>query len=415
MIDTVSVLVPTFNQAHLLPHALRSLQGQTHPTWQAIVIDDGSSDNPSSVVIEVNDPRISYVHQENEGLASARNTGLTESTGKYIAFLDADDEWEPEFLSRCMATLSWAETTGAVGVYTSHIYIDSKGQVLPQRGRVPVEPGQLYARLLEGGFFPPIAVMIRRDVLLEIGAFDEGIEGQRVEDWELWLRVSKSFRLVGIEEALVRYRVYPGTLSSDANIIHASRMAALNKHFGPEHGEPTSWQSQKRVAYGFAYRKSCDEHIQVDQIEEGWDLLVRGFAIWPPLFGRLDTFYELVCGNQPRGFRGTPEHLNLDLNAADVLARLEETFQDVEGPLRVWRNLAFSNAHLAIGMLHDITGNWKDARRHILLAMTLNPRIATSIALLRRMIRLAAGRRLAGLARTAAAVAGIRQGAFRAN
>ncbi len=100
----VSVIVPTYNRADTVKRAIASVQAQTFQDWELIVVDDGSTDDTSSLIAGL-DPRMVVIRQENQGISGARNTGLTSSTGQYIAFLDSDDEWLPHHLELCIAFL----------------------------------------------------------------------------------------------------------------------------------------------------------------------------------------------------------------------------------------------------------------------------------------------------------------------
>lgn len=98
-IPTVSVVIPTYNRAHLVGRAIQSVLNQTYQDFEIIVVDDGSTDNTEEVVKSFNDPRIRYIrHDQNRGGSAARNTGIKMARGEYIAFQDSDDEWLPEKL-----------------------------------------------------------------------------------------------------------------------------------------------------------------------------------------------------------------------------------------------------------------------------------------------------------------------------
>ncbi|MBO0725797.1 MAG: glycosyltransferase family 2 protein, partial [Blastocatellia bacterium] len=101
---SVSVIMPTFNRADTISRAIRSVQAQTFDDWELIVVDDGSTDN-TVAMIEGCDARLKLIRQENQGTAGARNAGLRASAGRYIAFLDSDDEWLPHHLALCVGFL----------------------------------------------------------------------------------------------------------------------------------------------------------------------------------------------------------------------------------------------------------------------------------------------------------------------
>src|SRR5690349_21494110 len=103
---SVSVIIPTYNYAHYLPCAIDSVLAQTQPAAEVIVVDDGSTDATREVCARYTDPRVRYVHQSNAGLSAARNTGLREARSPLVAFLDADDRWEPAFLGTTLERLN---------------------------------------------------------------------------------------------------------------------------------------------------------------------------------------------------------------------------------------------------------------------------------------------------------------------
>ena len=106
----ISVVLPSYNRAHILPRAIESILGQTYKDIELIIVDDGSSDNTAEVVGSFSDSRIVYVRQENAGACAARNNGIAHARGDYIAFQDSDDIWHHDKLEKQLATL---QNTGA--------------------------------------------------------------------------------------------------------------------------------------------------------------------------------------------------------------------------------------------------------------------------------------------------------------
>ena len=132
---TVSVIIPAFNQAAYLLEAVASAQAQTLPPAQIIVIDDGSTDATPKILADLcaddtDRHQLCMVRQENQGLARARNRGLQMAQGELIAFLDADDRWQPEYLAAMTALLAQHPT--AVAAYAAWQYMDAAGALLPQ-------------------------------------------------------------------------------------------------------------------------------------------------------------------------------------------------------------------------------------------------------------------------------------------
>jgi hypothetical protein len=123
-------------------------------------------------------------------------------------------------------------------------------------------------------------------------------------------------------------------------------------------------------------------------------------SVWPEVLERLDTFYELACADQPRGYRGEPKLLDLERNGAKMLEGLDALFAEAGSLLEFMRRPAYGNAHLALAMLSDQAGDWRAARRYLLGAIRANPRLSGSYSIIRRLLKLCAGKRLVNVGRT---------------
>jgi len=394
MAPQVSVVMPVYNGEAFIAESIASVLAQTYPHWELIVVDDGSTDGTAGIVAGFDDLRIRFTYQENQGLAAARNAGIRLARGEFLAFLDADDLWAPQFLQTCVGYLSGQRDVAAV--CTASRMIDPQGRTLLQRGDASWSGLELHGRLLEGGFFPTNAVLVRAPAVREVGLFDTGLQGRGTEDWDLWLRITERFLMDGLAVSLASYRVYPGSMATDAAGMHDNRMSVLAKRFGPPDGEPVSWIEDKRRAYGFAYRTTALSHIQQGQPGEGWRFLGQAVDVYPPLLERVDTFYELACGDQPRGYRGQAGLLDLEASAAEMFRCLDDMFTQARPPVTALRQSTYGNAYLALGMLADRAGDWQAARRYLWRAARHDPRLVSG-SFLRRLVKVSAGKRLAGL------------------
>lgn len=391
----VSIVVPTYNHADFLDRALKSIQAQTFADWEAIVVDDGSTDETVAVVSQFADDRIQYIYQDNRGLSAARNTGIEAARGYNLAFLDADDEWEPDFLRRCAEVL--AADSVLAGVYTRNYFIDEQGRILPQIGGEVVPRSAFRSRLLDGGFFPCNAVLVRAKVVHQVGLFD--VQLTSVEDRDLWLRISEHYRMEGIPDVLARYRVYPGSMSTDVARMLANRIAILVKHLGSPEGDPATWPKEKRRAYALAYRAAALAYIQQSQLDEAECLLQKAVFTYPQILERLDTFYELACSDQPRGYRGAVTLMDIDRNGVRLLEQLDSLFEKPSASVAPLRRMAYGNAYLALGILNDQAGRWAEARRYLIRAVLASPGLMICHETVRRFIKLLAGKRLVRIAR----------------
>ncbi len=388
----VSVIIPCHNQGRFVGCTIDSVIAQTVQDWEAIIVDDGSTDDSAAVVSAYDDPRIRYIYQENLGASAARNTGILASRGKYLAFLDADDEWRPEFLERCLQVLE--KNTSVAGVYARTQYMDESGALLPVIAGGPQNPEALRRSIWEGGQFPIHSALVRRDVVHEIGLFDEGLK--TVNDWDFWIRVVRDHDLYAIPEVLAHYRVTANSLTTMTVHKLSNRMTVLRKHLGPLEGESGSCPTEKRRAYSFAFRATGLEHIQAGESEQGWQLIRQAVIVWPELLGDLTTFYELACGDQPRGYRGQAGLLDIATNGREMLRWLDDLFADASLSSQKLRQLAYGNAYLALAMLSDQAGEWPQARRYLLNAIRVYPRMMADVLVLRRLVKLSAGKRVIG-------------------
>lgn len=193
MIPTVSVIIPLYNKQRELPAAIRSILAQSFTDWEAVVVDDGSTDGSVEVLRQFSDPRIRLVSQANAGVAAARNHGIAEARAGLVAFLDADDEWMPDYLETMIALAR--KYPEAVIYGSNYQFRGPKGDLSPTiLNRMPFDDG---IGLLTNYFevascsHPPLwtsAVMARREALLRIGGFPVGVRSG--EDLLTWARLA---------------------------------------------------------------------------------------------------------------------------------------------------------------------------------------------------------------------------------
>lgn len=227
--SVVSVIIPTFNRAHTLPRAIRSVFDQTYQDWELIVVDDGSEDDTVCVVRGFGDPRVRCIrHEQNHGQAAARNTGIKAALGTYIAFLDSDDEWLPEKLAKEVALFE-ASGQGVGLVYVGKMIWDANGRMLSIR--MPTLQGDVYEKLLAWDFIGSCSrVTLRKNILESVGGFDEKLALH--DDWDLWLRVAKVSRVGFVPECLVKRHFGSAQVSGSLWRIYEAKAKVVEKHRG---------------------------------------------------------------------------------------------------------------------------------------------------------------------------------------
>jgi len=204
----VSVIIPSYNCAEFIAEAVESALSQSYGNLEVIVVNDGSSDDTAEVLAAYRG-RIIYLEQPNLGAAAARNAGIARATGELIAFLDADDVWLPTKLEQQLA--AWQAYPEAVLVYTQMVNFDHASGA--ELGLFPasVPSGDLFERLLVENLIPLPTVLVKASVLREVGCFDEGLV--TAEDTNLWLKIARRYRLLGLHSVLVRRRKHSFNLS----------------------------------------------------------------------------------------------------------------------------------------------------------------------------------------------------------
>jgi glycosyltransferase involved in cell wall biosynthesis len=388
---TVSVIMAAYNHASYIAQAITSVLSQSWQDLELIVIDDGSTDRTREVVTAFADP-VRYIYQENQGQGGARNTGIAHARGEFISFLDDDDLWLPDCLETVVAVLRSHPEVGAL--YAACQVIDSEGYPLPQIMSRVVPTGEMYDALVEGGWFPPLVVTVSKSVLDDVGPLDLSLRG--TDDWELWLRVANKYPFMGISDVVALYRMHGGGLSANTEHMLTDKKKAINKHFGPEEGDPATWPTIRRRAYGGAYRLAGLAHMEARNMAAGQARLKQALLYYPEFTQRIDFFYELACGFQPRGYRGDFSSHNLQESEVVVFNTVRFILDSPDTPpgLRALRNSAYAHAYLALGMLAYGAGHMQQSRTYMIRAVQADPAIVTDQRLVSRYVKSFAGRRV---------------------
>ena len=216
----VSVIIPCYNQGHLLPTAIESVLHQTYSRVEILVIDDGSEDNTQAVAAQY--AQVQYFYQVNQGLSAARNTGIQRSQGYYLVFLDADDWIYPQALAVNVNYLQQNPASAFVAGSYDLVYSDEQ-RAVPKVSSLYYNP---YSALLaEGNFIGMIAaVMFHKWVLNE---FTFSVALRRCEDYDLYLRITRKYPMIQHQERLAGYRMHPSSLSADAPAMLSSALQVL--------------------------------------------------------------------------------------------------------------------------------------------------------------------------------------------
>lgn len=234
MSGRTSVIIPAYNAELFLAEALESVKRQTISVKEIVVTDDGST-VPVAIPDGWDGPPIRIIRTLNRGLAAARNTALGAASGEFVAFLDADDLWEPQKIEAQEVTLD--ANPAAVACFTQCARAPGFFGFGPYPPTT-VSDDELLVVLWYESIFPPSAVMARRTAVEKVGRFREDFLNG--EDFELWMRLMALGRLLQVPRALTRYRIHPGQFTNNvwkrlyggkqaravAANLHAKRLAA---------------------------------------------------------------------------------------------------------------------------------------------------------------------------------------------
>lgn len=237
----VSIIMPTYNRATVLPRAINSILTQTYKNFELIIINDGSTDSTAHYLKGLRDDHIKVISQANAGAAKARNAGLELARGKYIAYLDSDNVWHDAFLEVMVECMQKNQL-----IYCSQnlLLCDVKGgehRIIARKTRTtPYNP----AALISGNYIDINAVMHTRAVLNITGNFDESLK--TLEDWDLFTRIviAYPFQVQHIDQVLCDYYFY--TEKALPTISNTNFKNSSLKAFGLEHKDRDTLALRKK-------------------------------------------------------------------------------------------------------------------------------------------------------------------------
>jgi len=387
----VSVIIACYNGERFLRETLESVFAQTLQDLEIILVDDGSTDSTASMASQVVDPRFSYMYQANQGPAAARNEGLKASCAPFVAFLDADDLWQPDMLGRCVAVLRGAAPSVGV-VTTDYGYIDENGHALTRRGNWQPWTGNVFERLLQEIAYAGPAMLWRRECFERIGGIDTtpGVN----DDWLNWLRIAAlGCEFDAIPDKLVSIRRHGGNISRAQRARMISwQLRALDVILGEHDVEPqVAARAYARIQFEAALQLLGD-----GRETEAVDWFAKAVAGRPELLSQDATYYALAYAAVDEPTDALPR-LDIEL-AEDRLRRV----LDGAHMSRAERIVAAEDADplgqalFCLARIAYAQGDSATARRCLVHALSQSPRLvrrphfagwAARIALGQRAVR----------------------------
>lgn len=296
----VSVIMPAYNAEKYIADSIQSVVDQTYSNWELVVVDDGSTDKTAHIAKQflAKDSRIKYVFQQNGRLGKARNTGIENSTGSLIAFLDSDDLWLPEKLQRQVPVL--IEKAADVVYSNGFIFYDPGPPSGPTEFSVVsgrVEGSKMFDSLLMQNNIPVLSVLLRSEVFKNAGPFEESLPYHGCEDYDLWLKAgARAAVFYGMTDKLFRYRRHNLAMTHKQSKVLKPTLRVINRHI--DAGGLS--ENQKRTRLRSLYRQLIGALIEEGELGEAKELL-KEFATWDKS-GIVTSLQKLLMKISPRGF-----------------------------------------------------------------------------------------------------------------
>jgi len=228
-IPKVTVIIPTHNHAHFLPECLASVRMQSYKDYEVIVIDNGSTDNTKDIIRQLSWDKLKYHYQDDTGsVAGPRNTGIRLANGEYVAFLDSDDLWYEKKLEKIIGFLF---SNPWVDIISHDLFLTRQGKEKKLLKCGPLKKDMFKFLLIRNPLLGS-ATVVKRNLMLEVGGFNESKDYVHAEDSEVWLRIAylkKNFYF--FNEPLGEYRVHSSNLSHDFERVLLNEKNVIHKHF----------------------------------------------------------------------------------------------------------------------------------------------------------------------------------------
>lgn len=260
--------MPAYNAAQHIAESIKSALDQTWRNIELVIVNDGSTDETDRIVQEyLSDERVLYFqHDQNKGLPATRNTGIRISTGEYIAFLDSDDLWHREKLQRQMEYFEHMEVDL---VHTRYQILDNDAYYTRKLSRKAIKHLEFptYESLLCHNGIGVLTVVIKREVIAQIGDFDESL--WTGEDWDMWIRLAKAGKRFGfLNDILATYRIHGGTMTQQIEIYGQAVMVVLSKHLNVNHPIPenVSFPALSNLHYAIGVRHCINSNFKTARI-----------------------------------------------------------------------------------------------------------------------------------------------------
>ena len=289
----VSVVIPAYNASGYVREAAESALAQTFDDLEVIVVDDGSTDDTAAVADGLD---VRCVRQSNQGVSAARNRGIAESTGRYVAFLDADDAWLPAKLATQLDALR--SNSARRLSYSALLVTDASLEPVEVR-RGELHGSALETLLLRGNVVGGGSnVICERELFDRAGGFDPTLS--QCADWDMWVRLAALTDFAYVDEPLVRYRRHESSMSRDPELLERDSLRVLEKGFAMPETDP-ALAAKRRQGMARNYMVLAGTYFQAHRYGDFARCAARSVSLDPRRIGYLAGFPLRAARRRSRG------------------------------------------------------------------------------------------------------------------
>lgn len=278
-VPTVAIIIPCYNAQATLAPTLDSALAQSFRDFVIVAVNDGSQDDTLAILkhyAKLHPEKIQVISQPNRGQTVAKNVGIVQGRGEFIAFLDSDDLWSQDKLQKQLALMVARPDAGLC--YTAARQIDVPGAVVGHIGVSASHRGRCVNELILRNNIVASSVLARRAAIERAGSFDEHLRA--CENWDLWIRIARDYAVEFIDEPLTSYRVHPNNMSKNFERMFQARMYVIDKHL-PQAAADVGVKKRRREALFKAHLAFAKGYVEAMRLKEAQRELIAALKIRP--------------------------------------------------------------------------------------------------------------------------------------
>lgn len=291
-----SVIIPAYNREKELPKCIESVLEQTYKNFEIIIVDNGSTDSTKEIVQNYinQDSRIKYFWQENSGSpAGSRNTGIQKALGEWIAFLDSDDYWYPNKLEMVAKALDENNDTIAVSHYEDKI-IDTKHVGILKHGSRLIENNTYLDLLFNGNNLSTSAMTVKKEKLIEVGLFDIRKDYFAIEDYDMWMKLSKIGKFSYIKIVLGAFIIAGSNMSGNTELINNNLKTLVLNHI---ESLDTSEKEKLKIIHGSRIDYYKGRTYQLNgEMKKAIPILIKSIIEYPFVVKKYISLFFAILG-----------------------------------------------------------------------------------------------------------------------